>query len=261
MRTGDFVIAKVEGFDDGKPLPGRKLEPPARGLRQAPSRTACDEVLIGAEVGRRRRAARRLSEQDYAQKELAGKTSNGARRSRKSTGANCPTLDDEFAKDKGDSKTSPSCATGCATTCLSSARQEADAQRAAGTARFGDRAQSDGSAGVAGRARAPCDGSGTDANAARPAGIAPEQAAERVQESPKTSSTRAEKRARCDADPRRAGGTGKDRGQRRGRRPSGSRASSRRRAASAIGSRRFYRQGGESRGARSSRCGARRRST
>ncbi len=103
VREGDYVLAKIEGFEGGKPLSG---VPAQERLLQA-SKTAIahqiDEILIGAEIGTTARGVKTYG-QDYAEKELAGKSVEWRIDAKEIYERILPELDDEFAKDQGDCK-------------------------------------------------------------------------------------------------------------------------------------------------------------
>ncbi len=100
-ERGDFALAEIEGFVDGKPLEGAKTG--QRLLELSPERLAhgLDEVLIGAEVGHPVQATRSYPA-DYSENELAGKTVEWRAAVKELYRKELPALDDEFAKDLGE---------------------------------------------------------------------------------------------------------------------------------------------------------------
>jgi trigger factor len=101
VERGDLVLAEIEGFVDGKALDGAKIA--QRILEVSPERLAhgLDEVLAGAEVGHPAHATRSYAD-DYAEKDLAGKTVDWRAAVKEIYTKVVPALDDEFAKDLGD---------------------------------------------------------------------------------------------------------------------------------------------------------------
>lgn len=101
VERGDFALAEIEGFAEGKPLEGAKLG--QRILEVSPERLAhgLDELLTGAEVGQPARFTRGYAA-DYAEKELAGKTVEWRAAVKEIYRKELPALDDEFAKDLGE---------------------------------------------------------------------------------------------------------------------------------------------------------------
>ncbi len=101
VGEGDYVLASIEGFEDGKPLSSvrsedRLLEVSTRALAHG-----LDEVLMGAEVGAQARGVKTYGA-DYAQKDLAGKTVEWRATVKELYRRELPPLDDDFAKDQGD---------------------------------------------------------------------------------------------------------------------------------------------------------------
>ncbi len=103
VQEGDYALATIEGFEGDKALSG---VPTQERILQA-SKTAIahqiDEILIGAEVGKTARGVKTYG-QDYAEKELAGKTVEWRVNAKEIYERILPNLDDEFAKDQGDCK-------------------------------------------------------------------------------------------------------------------------------------------------------------
>jgi trigger factor len=126
-ERGDFALAELEGFVEGKPLEGARLG--QRILELAPERLAhgLDEVLIGAEVGHPAQATRSYPA-DYAEKELAGKTVEWRTTVKELYRKELPALDDEFAKDLGELSSLGELRERLRGQLLERAREEADAR-------------------------------------------------------------------------------------------------------------------------------------
>jgi trigger factor len=101
VREGDYVLAAIEGFEDGKPLSSVRSEDRLLEVSKRSLAHGLDEVLIGAEVGQQARGVKTYSA-DYAQKDLAGKTVEWRATVKEIYTRELPKLDDDFAKDQGD---------------------------------------------------------------------------------------------------------------------------------------------------------------
>ncbi|MBF6567912.1 MAG: trigger factor [Candidatus Binataceae bacterium] len=100
VESGDFVLTELDGRVEGKSLPGLKTED--RLLQVTPGALAhgLDEVLTGAETGTQVVRTRSYPE-DYAEKEIAGKSVEWRVTPKEIFRRELPTIDDEFAKDQG----------------------------------------------------------------------------------------------------------------------------------------------------------------
>ncbi|MGO9606091.1 MAG: trigger factor [Candidatus Binataceae bacterium] len=98
VKDGDYVLAAVEGFEGDKPLQTGKTEDRLLQVSKQALAHGLDEVLIGAEIGKEARGTRTYAD-DYAQKELAGKTVEWRANVKEIYERILPALDDEFAKD------------------------------------------------------------------------------------------------------------------------------------------------------------------
>ncbi len=101
VDTGDVVVASVEGFEDGKPVPDSKFE--TRLMEVSPKSLAhgLEEVLTGAEIGQEVRKTRTYPV-EYTEKDLAGKTVEWRATVKDIYSKELPVVDDDFAKDQGD---------------------------------------------------------------------------------------------------------------------------------------------------------------
>ncbi|MGH7812942.1 MAG: trigger factor [Candidatus Binataceae bacterium] len=100
VNDGDYVLASVEAFVDGKPLSSvrsedRLIEASKRALAHG-----VDEAVIGAEIGQPSKTVKSYAA-DYAQKDLAGKTVEWRAAVKEIYRREIPALDDDFAKDQG----------------------------------------------------------------------------------------------------------------------------------------------------------------
>jgi trigger factor len=101
VERGDFVIAEIEGFAGGEPIPGVKIEERLLPVSDKMLSHGLDEVLAGAEAGQPIRKHKSYGA-DYAQKELAGKDVEWRAKVKEIFVRQLPNLDDEFAKDLGE---------------------------------------------------------------------------------------------------------------------------------------------------------------
>jgi trigger factor len=101
VREGDYVLASIEGLEDGKPLSSVRSEDRLLEVSKRALAHGLDEVLIGAEVGVQARGVKTYGA-DYAQKDLAGKTVEWRATVKELYRRELPPLDDDFAKDQGD---------------------------------------------------------------------------------------------------------------------------------------------------------------
>jgi len=127
VEAGDLVITEIEGFDEGKSIPGSKVE--AR-LLEVSDRTLAHglhEVLIGAEVGTPVHKVRSYNA-EYKEPDLAGKTVEWRATVKDIYRRELPVLDDEFAKDHGECQTLDELRAKLRERLLEQAREQADAR-------------------------------------------------------------------------------------------------------------------------------------
>lgn len=126
-ETGDFALAEIEGHVGGELLEGTRVG--QQILELSPDRLAhgLDEVLVGAEVGHPAQATRSYPE-DYAEKQLAGKTVEWHATVKELYRKQLPALDDEFAKDLGEVSSLDELRERVREQLLERARAEADAR-------------------------------------------------------------------------------------------------------------------------------------
>ncbi len=127
VREGDYVLASIEGFEDGKPLSSVRSEDRLLEVSKRALAHGLDEVLIGAEVGAQARGMKTYGA-DYAQKELAGKTVEWRAAVKEIYRRELPPLDDDFAKDQGDCQNLDELRKRVRTDLEAHAREEADAR-------------------------------------------------------------------------------------------------------------------------------------
>jgi trigger factor len=101
VADGDYTLASVEAFEDGKPLSSGKTEDRLIEVSKRSLAHGVDELLIGVEVGKETRLTKNY-EPDYSQKELAGKTIEWRATAKEIYRRELPNLDDDFAKDLGE---------------------------------------------------------------------------------------------------------------------------------------------------------------
>ncbi len=157
VERGDLVLAEIEGFADGQPLEGAKIN--QRILEVSSERLAhgLDEVLAGAEVGHPAQSTRSYAA-DYAEKDLAGKTVEWRAAVKEIYTKVLPALDDEFAKDLGDVASLDELRDKVREQLVQRAHEEADMRARQGLLDLDHRAQPGRSAAVARRSRARADG-------------------------------------------------------------------------------------------------------
>src|SRR5579864_2967947 len=100
VQDDDFVLAEFEGFEDGKPIPGTKIDDHLVNVSKQSLAHGLDEVLAGAEIGAEIRKVRSYPA-DYSEKEIAGKSVEWRATVKEIYTRVLPDLDDEFAKDNG----------------------------------------------------------------------------------------------------------------------------------------------------------------
>jgi trigger factor len=127
VEPGDFVIAELEAFADGAPVPGSKLESRLLEVSDKSIAHGLHEVLAGAEVGVEG-SRRRSYPAEYTEKDLAGKDVEWRYKVSEIFRRELPNLDDEFAKDQGEFQSLAELREQMRTNLLAQARQEADAK-------------------------------------------------------------------------------------------------------------------------------------
>jgi len=100
VEEGDFAVATFEGFENGKPIPGTKIEDRIVQVAAGVLAHGLDEVLLGAHTAVEVRKSRSYPA-DYVEKDLAGKTVEWHATVRELFARVLPEVDDEFAKDQG----------------------------------------------------------------------------------------------------------------------------------------------------------------
>src|ERR1700689_1498357 len=101
VEEGDYALATVEAFEDGKPMSATKTEDRLVEVSERSLAHGVHEALIGGEIGKEMKASK-PSPADYSQKELAGKTVEWRATPKEIYRRELPTVDDDFAKDLGD---------------------------------------------------------------------------------------------------------------------------------------------------------------
>ncbi len=104
VQAGDFAILEIEGFEDGKAIPGAKTEARLMEVSAKTLAHGLHEVLIGAEVGKPVRKVKTY-DAEYREKDLAGKSVEWRANVKELFIRELPALDDEFAKDHGECQT------------------------------------------------------------------------------------------------------------------------------------------------------------
>ncbi|HYL59029.1 MAG TPA: trigger factor [Candidatus Acidoferrales bacterium] len=101
IADGDYALAIVEAFEDGKPMSSTRPDDRLVEVSERALAHGVYEVLKGAEIGKEKRLAKTYGA-DYSQKELAGKTVEWRATAKEIYRRELPTVDDDFAKDLGD---------------------------------------------------------------------------------------------------------------------------------------------------------------
>jgi trigger factor len=101
VEDGDYVLASVEAFEDGKPLSKSKPEDRLMEVSERSLAHGVHEALLGAELSKESTTSKTYPA-DYAQKDLAGKTIEWRATPKEIYRRELPTVDDDFAKDLGD---------------------------------------------------------------------------------------------------------------------------------------------------------------
>lgn len=100
VAENDFVVAAFEGYENGAPLAGTKVEDRLLKVSKETLAHGLDEVLIGAATGGETRQPRSYPA-DYAEKEIAGKNVEWRATVKEIYTHEIPALDEEFARDEG----------------------------------------------------------------------------------------------------------------------------------------------------------------
>ncbi|HTY53758.1 MAG TPA: trigger factor [Candidatus Binataceae bacterium] len=127
VEAGDLVIAEIEGFEDGKAIPGSKTEARLLEVSDQSLQHGLHEVMIGAAVGTPVHKVRSYNA-EYQERELAGKTVEWRVLVKEIFRRELPALDDEFAKDHGECQTLDELRGKLRERLLEHAREEADAR-------------------------------------------------------------------------------------------------------------------------------------
>ena len=127
VESGDLVIAELEGFDEGKAIPGSKTEPRLLEVSDQTLAHGLHEVLIGAEVGTPVHKVRSYGA-EYKEPGLAGKSVEWRAVVKEIFRRELPALDDEFAKDHGECQTLEELRAKLRERLLEHAREQADAR-------------------------------------------------------------------------------------------------------------------------------------
>ena len=101
VQDGDYALALVEAFEDGKPLSSTKPDDRLVEVSERALAHGVYEVLKGAELGKQMKASKTYPA-DYSHKDLAGKTIEWRATPKELYRRELPTVDDDFAKDLGD---------------------------------------------------------------------------------------------------------------------------------------------------------------
>src|SRR5229473_916715 len=101
VEDGDYALASIEAFQDGKPLSPVRADDRLVEVSERALAHGVYEVLRGAEIGKEMRSGKTYPD-DYSQKELAGKTIEWRATPKEIYRRELPTVDEDFAKDLGD---------------------------------------------------------------------------------------------------------------------------------------------------------------
>jgi len=101
VADGDYALASVEAFENGKPLSSTRPEDRLVEVSERALAHGVYEVLKGAEIGKQAKTTKSYPA-DYSQKDLAGKTIEWRATAKELYRRELPTVDDDFAKDLGD---------------------------------------------------------------------------------------------------------------------------------------------------------------
>jgi len=100
VQEGDYVLTSIEGLVDGKPLPDVKADDQLLQVSDKTIAHGLDAIIVGAELKTPKTGTKTYAE-DYATKELAGKTVEWRINAKELYRRELPNLDDDFAKDQG----------------------------------------------------------------------------------------------------------------------------------------------------------------
>jgi trigger factor len=195
VEEGDFVIAHLEGFENGKGIPGTKLE--ERIVRVAKDSLAhgLDDVIRGAKTGVEVRHERSYPE-DYGEKDIAGKNVEWRATVRDIYTRVLPELDDEFARDQGEFDSLANLRTAVRGDLERRAREEEDGKaRQALLDLIIERNPLELPESLVAREERALESE--TASALEAAGMPHEEAHQRARQNPEENKTRAEKRARA----------------------------------------------------------------
>ena len=101
VADGDYALASVEAFENGKPLSSTRPEDRLVEVSERALAHGVYEVLKSAEIGKQAKTTKSYPA-DYSQKDLAGKTIEWRATAKELYRRELPTVDDDFAKDLGD---------------------------------------------------------------------------------------------------------------------------------------------------------------
>ena len=101
VEEGDYALASVQAFEDGKPMSNTKPDDRLVEVSERALAHGVHEALIGAEIGKEMKSSKTYPG-DYSQKELAGKTVEWRATPKEIYRRELPNVDDDFAKDLGD---------------------------------------------------------------------------------------------------------------------------------------------------------------
>jgi trigger factor len=101
VEDGDYALAAIEAFEDGKPISSAKVEDRLVEVSERALAHGVHEVLRGGEIGKEMKASKTYPE-DYSHKDLAGKTIEWRATPKEIYRRELPTVDEDFAKDLGD---------------------------------------------------------------------------------------------------------------------------------------------------------------
>jgi trigger factor len=100
VENGDYVLVTIEGSENGKRIDAIKAEDQLLQVSEKSIAHGLDEILIGAELKTPKTGVKTYPE-DYAEKDLAGKTVEWKVTAKELYRREMPTIDDDFAKDQG----------------------------------------------------------------------------------------------------------------------------------------------------------------
>src|SRR5712672_2036235 len=101
VEDGDYALAAIEAFEDGKPISTAKTEDRLVEVSERALAHGVFEVLRGTEIGKEMKSSKTYPD-DYSHKDLAGKTIEWRATPKEIYRRELPTVDEDFAKDLGD---------------------------------------------------------------------------------------------------------------------------------------------------------------